>query len=79
MNRDGVRTGYDVEQLATVRAHCSIPLIASGGAGVAQHFLDVFRKADVDGALAASIFHSGEMTVPDLKAWLAGNDITVRI
>ncbi len=78
MNRDGVRKGYDIEQLAAVRAHCSVPLIASGGAGSARHFLDVFREADVDGALAASVFHSGEMTVPDLKAWLADNDVTVR-
>ncbi len=79
MNRDGVRQGYDIEQLATVRTHCSVPLIASGGAGNAQHFLNVFRQADVDGALAASVFHSGEMSVPDLKAWLAENEVAVRL
>jgi cyclase len=79
MNRDGVRKGYDTGQLAAVRAHCEVPLIASGGAGRMQHFLDVFELADVDGALAASVFHSGEMTVPALKSWLAERDVTVRL
>ncbi|MFC6618800.1 imidazole glycerol phosphate synthase subunit HisF [Deinococcus radiophilus] len=57
MNRDGVRQGYDVAQLAAVRAVCPVPLIASGGAGAISHFTDVFDQAGVDGALAASVFH----------------------
>ena len=79
MNQDGVRQGYDTAQLATVRASCSIPLIASGGAGAAEHFVDVFNMAHVDGALAASVFHSGEIAIPELKQYLASHDITVRI
>ena len=79
MNRDGVRDGYDVEQLSAVREACSVPLIASGGAGNCQHFLDVFEQSSVDGALAASVFHSGEIAVPDLKTWLADNGVSVRI
>ncbi|MCS5931202.1 imidazole glycerol phosphate synthase subunit HisF [Klebsiella pneumoniae subsp. pneumoniae] len=56
MNQDGVRNGYDLQQLAKVRAVCHVPLIASGGAGTMEHFLEAFRDADVDGALAASVF-----------------------
>ena len=58
MNQDGVRKGYDVEQLAAVRAVTQVPLIASGGAGAMEHFKDVFEVAHVDGALAASVFHT---------------------
>jgi cyclase len=79
MGSDGVRQGYDVEQLSAVRATCAVPLIASGGAGAPQHFLDVFRSADVDGALAASVFHSGSIAIPELKRFLAANDIPVRL
>jgi len=61
MNRDGVRQGYDTTQLSVVRKNCTVPLIASGGAGNRQHFLDVFTSARVDGALAASVFHNGEI------------------
>ncbi|HGV2838720.1 TPA: imidazole glycerol phosphate synthase subunit HisF, partial [Escherichia coli] len=57
MNQDGVRNGYDLEQLKKVREVCHVPLIASGGAGTMEHFLEAFRDADVDGALAASVFH----------------------
>jgi len=78
MNQDGVRRGYDVEQLALVRQNCSVPLIASGGAGDMEHFLEVFATAGVDGALAASVFHSGEIGIPDLKRYLTNNDIEVR-
>lgn len=78
MDADGVRSGYDIDQLSTMRAHCRIPLIASGGAGSREHFLDVFRRADVDGALAATVFHSGQIAIPDLKTWLADHDIVVR-
>ncbi|MBY0417517.1 MAG: imidazole glycerol phosphate synthase subunit HisF, partial [Pararheinheimera sp.] len=59
MNQDGVRQGYDLTQLQLIRNACKVPLIASGGAGSMQHFADVFEQADVDGALAASVFHKG--------------------
>ncbi len=78
MNQDGVRNGYDNEQLRTVRDVCSVPLIASGGAGAIEHFRDVFRVANVDGALAASVFHSAEIDIRDLKTWLRGEGIAVR-
>ncbi len=79
MNQDGVREGYDTRQLATVREHCSVPLIASGGAGTEEHFLDVFSSARVDGALAASVFHSGEITIPNLKQYLSRRGTAIRI
>ena len=78
MNQDGVRKGYDNVQLRTVRDVCSVPLIASGGAGAIQHFRDVFRNADVDGALAASVFHSAEIDIRDLKRYLSAEDIDIR-
>jgi cyclase len=78
MNRDGVRRGYDTAQLRTIRDVCSVPLIASGGAGAIEHFRDVFRIADVDGALAASVFHSAEIDICDLKSWLGDQGIAVR-
>jgi len=78
MNQDGVRKGYDTEQLATVRATCKVPLIASGGAGTKEHFLGVFEEANVDGALAASVFHSAEIPIPDLKNYLAKNHVNIR-
>ncbi len=78
MNQDGVRQGYDTEQLATVRAICNVPLIASGGAGGKEHFLAVFEKAQVDGALAASVFHSAELPIPVLKEYLADNQVHIR-
>ena len=78
MNQDGVRQGYDIEQLTIMRKITDIPLIASGGAGNAQHFVDVFNKADVDGALAASIFHRRRISISDLKATLHDHNIEVR-
>ncbi|MEQ8369189.1 MAG: imidazole glycerol phosphate synthase subunit HisF [Alphaproteobacteria bacterium] len=78
MDQDGVRQGYDIHQLAAVRAICPVPLIASGGAGSMAHFTDVFRQARVDGALAASVFHSGAITIPDLKQALAEAGVEVR-
>lgn len=78
MDADGVRTGYDIDQLARMRPLCQVPLIASGGAGNEQHFLDVFEQADVDGALAATVFHSGQIAIPGLKRWLAGQGIITR-
>ncbi len=78
MDSDGVRRGYDVAQLRQARALCSVPLIASGGAGEMQHFADVFDQADVDGALAASVFHSGAIAIPALKQFLREQQIEVR-
>ena len=78
MNRDGVRRGYDIEQLAKVRAACDVPLIASGGAGAMSHFSEVFQAAHVDGALAASVFHSAAIPIPDLKAYLIEAGIPIR-
>jgi cyclase len=79
MNEDGMRQGYDITQLSAVRAAVSIPLIASGGAGTMSHFQDVFLKAGVDGALAASVFHKGEIAIPDLKTFLHDNNVEIRL
>ncbi len=79
MNNDGVRKGYDIEQLAAVRAAVSVPVIASGGAGDYSHFADLFLQTDIDGALAASVFHSGEIPIPKLKAYLQAKLIEVRV
>jgi len=79
MNQDGVREGYDLAQLAAVRSVCGIPLIASGGAGSPAHFLAAFAEARVDGALAASVFHSGEIHIEELKRWLAERGVEMRI
>ena len=78
MGSDGTRVGFDVEQLAIARQKTNIPLIASGGAGGAQHFIDVFEQADVDGALAATIFHNASLPIPQLKQSLAQAGIGVR-
>ena len=78
MGSDGVRQGYDLEQLGAVRAICRVPLIASGGAGTPEHFRDAFARADVDGALAASVFHSGAIAIPVLKRYLLGEGVRVR-
>lgn len=79
MNSDGVRNGYDLEQLAAIRDRCTVPLVASGGAGKLQDFEDVFRKTHVSAALAASVFHSGEITIPDLKSYLRSSGVEVRL
>ena len=78
MNQDGVRKGYDVVQLAAVRAVTRVPLIASGGAGAMEHFKDVFEVAHVDGALAASEFHTAAIEIGELKRYLAAAGIAVR-
>jgi cyclase len=78
MNRDGVRKGYDTAQLAQVRALARVPLIASGGAGAPEHFRDVFAIADVDGALAASVFHSAAIAIPELKRYLLAAGVRMR-
>jgi cyclase len=79
MASDGVRKGYDLKQLRALRDVCTVPLIASGGAGEMEHFATVFREADVDGALAASVFHSGAISIPDLKKYLHEQRTEVRL
>ena len=79
MNQDGVRQGYDIEQLSMVRSLCDVPLIASGGAGTMAHFKDVFALARVDAALAASVFHKGIIDIQALKRYLRDNQIAVRV
>ena len=78
MNQDGVRNGYDLVQLAKVREVCQVPLIASGGAGQIDHFRDAFLKTNVDGALAASVFHKQIINIGELKRELARAGIVVR-
>jgi imidazole glycerol-phosphate synthase subunit HisF len=79
MDSDGVRKGYDIAQLKAVRAICDVPLVASGGAGAVAHFEAAFREADVDAALAASVFHSGAIGIPELKRDLRAVGIEVRL
>lgn len=78
MASDGVRRGYDIAQLQAVRRVCRVPLVASGGAGTVQHFSHVFQQAEVDAALAASVFHSGEIAIPALKHRLRADGIEIR-
>jgi cyclase len=79
IDRDGTREGFDCELTAAVSGAVSIPVIASGGAGTFEHFLDVFTAGRADAALAASVFHYSEHAVVDLKAFLAGNAVPVRL
>jgi imidazole glycerol-phosphate synthase subunit HisF len=79
MASDGTRDGYDIAQLRAVRSICSVPLVASGGAGAMEHFSSAFREAAVDATLAASVFHSGAIAIPDLKRALRTQGIEVRI
>ena len=78
MNQDGVRQGYDLTQLSIMRDICTVPLIASGGAGAMEHFADAFAKTNVDGALAASVFHKQVINIGDLKQYLNTQNIQVR-
>ncbi len=78
MASDGVKKGYDITQLNAVRTICKVPLIASGGAGKPEHFTEVFNTAQVDGALAASVFHSGNILIPDLKQFLRDQHVEIR-
>jgi len=78
MSHDGVKTGYANEALARLAESLSIPVIASGGAGTMEHFRDVFLLGKADAALAASVFHFGEMTIPDLKSYLKTEGIVIR-
>ncbi|WP_305374092.1 imidazole glycerol phosphate synthase subunit HisF [Photobacterium leiognathi] len=79
MNQDGVRNGYDLEQLNMVRNVCNVPLIASGGAGEIQHFSDAFKLANVDGALAASVFHKQIINIGELKQFLKTQNVEIRL
>ena len=78
MNQDGVRNGYDIKQLLDARKIARVPLIASGGAGNMDHFYDVFKSCNVDGALAASVFHKNEVEIEVLKNNLLNRGIRVR-
>lgn len=78
MASDGVRQGYDLAQLRAVRATCRVPLIASGGAGTMEHFAAVFKEAGVDGALAASVFHTGAIAIGELKDHLREQGVEMR-
>ncbi|AWB67549.1 imidazole glycerol phosphate synthase subunit HisF [Saccharobesus litoralis] len=78
MNQDGVREGYDIEQLKLAREVCHVPLIASGGAGAIEHFTRVFKDADVDGGLAASVFHKNIIEMAELKQTLINEKVEIR-
>ena len=79
MEKDGVRDGYDIELLQSLETKCSIPMIASGGAGGPDDFINVFEQTNVDGALAAGIFHRNEFSVGQIKKALKTNKVNVRI
>ncbi len=79
MNQDGMRQGYDIEQLTFMRKLTTVPLIASGGAGKIQDFLDLFQSCHIDGALAASVFHSNTIEIAALKKYLFNNKIEMRL
>ncbi|EBF6032802.1 imidazole glycerol phosphate synthase subunit HisF [Campylobacter coli] len=78
MNQDGVKNGYDLEQLSLVKKECKVPLIASGGAGKMEHFLEAF-EIGVDGALAASVFHQQIIDIKELKNYLKTQGVNIRI
>lgn len=79
MNQDGVRNGYDLAQLKAVREVCHVPLIASGGAGTMEHFLQAFNEPDADGALAASVFHKQIINIGELKQYLVQHGVNIRL
>ena len=79
MNHDGVKTGYANEALAKMSDLLSVPVIASGGAGQKEHFSDVFLQGKADAALAASVFHFGEIKIPELKSYLCARGIPMRM
>ena len=79
MNADGTTSGYDLEMTAAVSDAVKVPVVASGGAGSPQHMLDVLTTGHADAALAASIFHFGQYTVGEVKRFLFGHDVPVRL
>lgn len=79
MDCDGVKNGYDLELTRAVSQHVGIPVIASGGAGKLEHFQDAFVEGKADAVLAASLFHFGEITIPELKEYLQRQGTPVRI
>ena len=79
MNHDGTKQGFALDITGTLATQLPVPVIASGGAGTMQHFVDVFEKANADAALAASIFHFKEIAIPDLKNYLHDHNISVRL
>ena len=79
MDHDGVKNGYANQALSRLAEELSIPVIASGGAGSKEHFRDTFIEGKSDAALAASVFHFGEISIPELKTWLNSEGINVRI
>ena len=79
MNHDGVKNGFAIEALAELHEKLPIPIIASGGAGNMRHFSDAFIKGKADAALAASVFHFGEIEIPELKSFLKAEGIKIRI
>lgn len=79
MSRDGAKNGYDIDHINEVCQGISIPIVASGGAGKIEHFLQVFQQTEVTGALAASVFHKEILTFGDIKGHLDNNGIKVRI
>jgi cyclase len=79
MDHDGTKQGFDCKLLDTICRSINIPVIASGGAGKTEHFIDVFTQTGVDAALAASVFHFGEIAIPDLKKELNRHNIPVRL
>jgi cyclase len=79
MDRDGTKSGYDLALLKKLSAAVTIPVIASGGAGTMDHFVDAFKRGKADAALAASLFHRHELRITTLKRYLRGKGISVRI
>lgn len=79
IDADGIKNGYDIELNKIVSENVRIPVIASGGAGKMEDFLDVFKSGKADAALAASVFHFGEIEIPALKRYLRSNDINMRL
>jgi imidazole glycerol-phosphate synthase subunit HisF len=79
MDHDGTKAGFAIDALNKLHQLLTIPVIASGGAGVAEHFIDAFVLGNADAALAASIFHFGEVKIPDLKNYLDKKGISVRL
>ncbi|MNP05169.1 Imidazole glycerol phosphate synthase subunit HisF [compost metagenome] len=78
MDRDGTKEGFDNELLAKVNDIVNVPVIASGGCGSLEHFYDTFNEGKADAALAASLFHYGELTINEVKDYLRGRDIPIR-